>query len=1148
MALQGASSTLSSALTSSIHPWTHDVFLSFRGKDVRQKFISHLYNALDKRGINTYIDDKLERGEEIPQALFQAIEGSMISIIVFSKNYAESKWCLNELLKILECMGTTKQIVLPVFYDVDPSHVRHQKESFGDAFAKLKDRFEGKVEVQKWEAALEELANIAGFELKNYRKESEFIQEIIRWVDLRMVNQTLLSVAKYPIGIESRIRHIYQHLSIGKNDIRRIVGIFGTGGIGKTTISKDIYNRISSQFEGSCFLKDVRETSKQAGGLIKLQNTLLYDILEENLDVRDVDRGINVIRHRLSSKRVLLILDDVDELVQIEKLAGDRDWFGSGSRIIITTRDQCLLNKSKVDSKHEVMILDDNEALQLFSLHAFEEKEPLKDYMDLSKEVTKYAQGLPLALTVLGSDLKGQSIHQWRSALDKYKKIPNCNIQKVLLVSYEGLDDTEREMFLDIAFFFKGESLANVMKIFDGCGFFPVHGIKRLIDKCLISTIERHYEGRNESCVQMHDLLQDMGREIVRLESPKEPSKRSRLWFHEDIREVLEESTGPNKIEGIVVDLPEGDEEISLHPDAFRHMKRLRVFINCNAHFFCGPSYLSDKLRVLNWYKYPVDSLPHDFQGKKLIVFNMRDSLVKELGDGFKPKNLMTMTFYNCKFLKKIPDLSIISNLKELIVQNCTRLVEVHDSVGSLRNLSKLDFGGCSELQILPRSLNLRSLRELLLAYCSSLRYLPEIECKMESLILLDLLGTAIEELPLSIRNLVGLQSLRLSHCKNLIRLPIACILWQHLGELVIGGCPNLVKKMRNDGLSLLDIESTKMEEEISLGEKRLHELVPPTNSSNGSTALQLLNLQRCFQSETNFFPISSLFTMFNSSTSLRRLDLSKSKIVSLPTSIKELVTLATLSLCNCEKLEEILELPPNIRDVDVEGCKSLERFQEVSKILEFNGSHIRSLERISLEGCYKMHKNIWNDKVQNPLLWKGLYEYDATLFPENHEFLKDNEIVKGHDDYVRPRGEEEWAIDIEGPHYLEEISGIVLYLVIFFKDAAGYDIDIGGAKITSNSSNHVCCIQEGVKLVNMDWLKEENMTGYAVWVGYSNLQSFELKILDNLLVQFDDFHHPYGPMVEFYKSCRAKVVYKNERRANKKRKTDEHWSLTTHY
>ncbi|XP_035542638.1 disease resistance protein RUN1-like [Juglans regia] len=1152
MAVQSVASASSSSSSSpSICPWNHDVFLSFRGEDVRHNFISHLYQALYQRGINTYIDNNLERGEEISPALFKAIEGSMISIIILSKNYAESRWCLDELLKILDCKETMKQIVLPIFYDIDPSEVRHQKGIFGESFDKLGDKFKDNAKMLEWKVALKRVADLSGFPLAYFRNESEFIQEIVQWVDLRMVNQTPLSVAKYPIGIESRIRHIYQHLSIGKNDIIHIVGIFGTGGIGKSTISKDIYNRVSSQFEGSCFLKDVRETSKQAGGLIKLQNTLLNDILGTSFDVHDIDIGINVIRHRLCSKRVLLILDDVDELVQIEKLAGGRDWFGSGSRIIITTRDQRLLDNSKVDSKHEVMVLDDNEALQLFSLHAFEEKEPLKDYMDLSKQVTKYAQGLPLALTVLGSDLKGQSIHQWKSALDKYKNIPNNNIQKVLLVSYEGLNDTEREIFLDIAFFFKGELLANVMKIFDCCGFFPAHGIKRLTDKCLISI-----EGRNEY-VRMHDLLQDMGREIVRLESPKEPSKRSRLWFHEDIREVLEESTGPNKIEGIVVDLPEGDEELSLHPKAFRHMKRLRVFISHNARFSCGPSYLSDKLRVIDWSKYPLHSLPHNFQGKKLIILRMHDSLVKELGDGFRPKNLTTMRFKDCKFLKMIPDLSSISNLKELIVIDCTRLVQVHDSVGSLENLSQLSFKGCSKLQILPRSFKLRSLWRLILNDCSSLRYLPEIECKMQSLIMLNLNCTAIEELPLSIGNLVGLKHLYLSGCKNLMRLPIACIWLQHLRLLQIGGnCPNLVKKMRDDGLSLLALESTKMEDEISLREERLLELAPPTNSSNRSTALQLLNLQSCFQSATNFFPISSLFTMFNSSANLVDLDLSKTEIVSLPTSIKEFVTLARLFLCDCEKLEGIPELPPNIRQVNVTGCKSLDRFGEVSKILEFNGSHIRSLGEIFLNGCEKMHVNIWNDKVQNPLLWKGVYEYDATLFPKKqipkwlsyiHEFLKDNKMVKGPDDYVRLRGEEEWAIDIEGPHYLEEINGIVLYLVIFSKDALGWYRNIGDVKITSNSSNHVCCILEGVQLVNMDYYKKKNKTQYAIWVGYSNLQSFELKVLDNLRVQFD-LHHRFHRMVRFYKSCRAKVVYKNERRANKKRKMDEHWSLTTHY
>ncbi|KAG6698562.1 hypothetical protein I3842_08G025500 [Carya illinoinensis] len=125
MAFQlGASSSSSSP---SISLSNYDVFLSFRGEDVRYNFISHLYHALRQSGIKTYIDNNLERGEEISPALFKAIEESQISIIVLSKNYAESRWCLDELLKILDCKEKMQQILLPIFYHVDPSEVRHQK-------------------------------------------------------------------------------------------------------------------------------------------------------------------------------------------------------------------------------------------------------------------------------------------------------------------------------------------------------------------------------------------------------------------------------------------------------------------------------------------------------------------------------------------------------------------------------------------------------------------------------------------------------------------------------------------------------------------------------------------------------------------------------------------------------------------------------------------------------------------------------------------------------------------------------------------------------------------------------------------------------------------------------------------------------------
>ncbi|XP_042962540.1 TMV resistance protein N-like [Carya illinoinensis] len=164
MALQGASSSLLST-SSSIHSWTHDVFLSFRSEDVRQKFISHLYYALHHMGINTCIDKNLERGEEISLELFKAIERSMIFIIVLSKNYSESKWCLDELLKILECKEKVKQIVLPLLYDVAPSEVRHQKGSFGEVFAKLGCKIKDEVKVTEWKAALQKVANFFGFTL-----------------------------------------------------------------------------------------------------------------------------------------------------------------------------------------------------------------------------------------------------------------------------------------------------------------------------------------------------------------------------------------------------------------------------------------------------------------------------------------------------------------------------------------------------------------------------------------------------------------------------------------------------------------------------------------------------------------------------------------------------------------------------------------------------------------------------------------------------------------------------------------------------------------------------------------------------------------------------------------------------------------------
>ena len=144
---------------------TYDVFLSFRGEDTRYNFTDHLYSALGRRGIHTFRDDKLRRGEAIAPELLKAIEESRSSVIVFSENYAHSRWCLDELVKIMECQKDPAHVVFPIFYHVDPSHVRKQEGSFGAAFADYEENWKNKI--PRWRTALTEAANLSGWHLQD---------------------------------------------------------------------------------------------------------------------------------------------------------------------------------------------------------------------------------------------------------------------------------------------------------------------------------------------------------------------------------------------------------------------------------------------------------------------------------------------------------------------------------------------------------------------------------------------------------------------------------------------------------------------------------------------------------------------------------------------------------------------------------------------------------------------------------------------------------------------------------------------------------------------------------------------------------------------------------------------------------------------
>ena len=170
LAIENASSSSSSIPPSSTPgcKYEYDVFLSFRGTDTRNNFTDHLYDRLEQVGISTFRDDeRLKQGTEINSGLLRAIDESKIAVVVLSKQYAASSWCLIELAKIVECMDKKKLTILPVFHYVDPSDVRNQRGSFAEAFAKHENRFKDKIDdVKTWRAALTKVTNLSGWHLK----------------------------------------------------------------------------------------------------------------------------------------------------------------------------------------------------------------------------------------------------------------------------------------------------------------------------------------------------------------------------------------------------------------------------------------------------------------------------------------------------------------------------------------------------------------------------------------------------------------------------------------------------------------------------------------------------------------------------------------------------------------------------------------------------------------------------------------------------------------------------------------------------------------------------------------------------------------------------------------------------------------------
>ncbi|CAI9268983.1 unnamed protein product [Lactuca saligna] len=743
---------LSSSSSSKDHKY--DVFLSFRGVDTRYGFTDHLHKALLDANISTFLDDEeIETGGDLKPELESAIKASRASIIVLSQNYANSSWCLDELVLILEQRMTSNQIVIPIFYHVEPTHIRKQESTFGLSMAEHKVKMEAEINENK----RSHLAQKIDDGLKHLLKpETEFIEEIVKDIYRRLCISSRIPLQQL-FGMDTSIKFVTSWLKDASLHTTYVLTILGMGGIGKTSLAKYVYALHSHEFDTSSFIEDISRS-----------------------------------------------------LDQLDALLGSKP-FHPGSKIIITTKDawvteSCALFKTvgkPMHAKHLLEGLCENESQNLLCFHAFMCNDPKVGYEEVLEKLVKYCEGHPLALEVLGKLLHNWDVAYWEGCIEGLKKEISSRIRNVLRMSFDSLPSkNDRDLFKHIACFFVGMDRDITETILTACRMNTRSGIPNLIDRCLLSI------GWNNE-FKMHQLLQETGRFIVHQESPDKPWKRSRLWCHEESFKVLKQKKDKGNLLGLALDMRMLEKEtlrasFVLKTDALSNMDNLRLlqlnYLNISGSYENFP----EELRWLCMHGFPLNSLPLDYPMENLVVLDMSYSNIESFGiydsnpqraekrqklteSCLKDKRLLgSLKILNlsfCEELRSLGGFEELPALERLIVTNCIGLLEgcnLGESQMEImdmdsREIVKAKSSSSSVVEAIPSDLKFfavslpSSLVRLSLANNNfSTESFPLDFSWLFMLKDLNLDGNPIVSLPNCVRSLPRLEMLSMSECKLL--------------------------------------------------------------------------------------------------------------------------------------------------------------------------------------------------------------------------------------------------------------------------------------------------------------------------------------------------------------------------------------------